>query len=435
MIRRIEGLNFRCLRDVSQLVGSFQMLVGPNASGKSTFLDCVGFVGDLLQTGPLQAITGSLKGRAPRAADPAHLCWMRKGHRFEIAVELDIPEKLQNKLKERKNKTTQRQREHKIARYEVAIETGEHGRQVSIVGENLWLTPGELKGQAKQERTLFPMPRGPRTWIVRPPNKQAPGWRKVVSKNPDSGNDYFQAETTNWNNPFRLGPGKSALANLPEDEERFPVAVWVKRLLMEGIARVELDAQAMRRASPPGAGEQFVPDGSNLPWVVEHLRVQHPDRFDDWVAHLRTGLPDLRNVVTVEREDDRSRYLVLEYENDLKAPSWVISDGTLRMMALTLLAYLPAAETIYLIEEPENGIHPKALETVFQSLSSVYDGQVLCASHSPVVLGLTEAKQLLCFAKGEDGATDIVRGDEHPRLSDWKGSLDLGVLLAAGVLG
>ena len=431
MIGRIEGLNFRCLRDVSQLIGSFQMLVGPNASGKSTFLDCVGFVGDLLQAGPLQAITGSLKGRAPRAADPAHLCWMRQGRRFEIAVELDIPQKLQTTLKERKNKS-----EHKIARYEVAIDTGEEGGQVSIVGENLWLTPGDLNSQAKQERMLFPMPKPQRECIVRAPNKRTPdGWRKVVSKNPDSGNDYFQAETTGWNNPFRLGPGKSALANLPEDEERFPVAVWAKRLLMEGVARVELDAQAMRRASPPGAGEQFVPDGSNLPWVVEGLREKHPDRFADWVEHLRTGLPDLTNVEAVERKDDRHRYLVLVYKNGLKAPSWAISDGTLRMMALTLLAYLPTAETIYLIEEPENGIHPKALETVFQSLSSVYDGQVLCASHSPVALGLTEAKQLICFAKDEDGATDIVRGDEHPRLSDWKGALDLGVLFAAGVLG
>ena len=75
------------------------------------------------------------------------------------------------------------------------------------------------------------------------------------------------------------------------------------------------------------------------------------------------------------------------------------------------------------------------METVFQSLSGVYEGQVLCASHSPVVLGLAAPSQLLCFAKDDAGATDIVVGSEHPRLRDWQGQLDLGVLFAAGVLG
>ena len=88
-----------------------------------------------------------------------------------------------------------------------------------------------------------------------------------------------------------------------------------------------------------------------------------------------------------------------------------------------------------MIEEPENGIHPRAVETMFQSLSSVYDAQILMATHSPVILSKAEARQVLCFAKTPEGATDIVRGDLHPLLQDWKGETNLGVLFAAGVLG
>ena len=102
---------------------------------------------------------------------------------------------------------------------------------------------------------------------------------------------------------------------------------------------------------------------------------------------------------------------------------------------MTLPAYLPDFQGIYLIEEPENGIHPKAVETVFQSLSSVYDAQILLASHSPVILSIAEPEQVLCFAKTEAGATDIVLGSEHPQLRDWKGETNLGTLFAAGVLG
>ncbi len=150
---------------------------------------------------------------------------------------------------------------------------------------------------------------------------------------------------------------------------------------------------------------------------------------------MRTALPDLENIRTVERPDDRHRYLVLEYAGGLSVPSWMASDGTLRLMALTILAYLPGFSGIYLIEEPENGIHPRAVDTLFQSLSSVYEAQILVATHSPVVLSLVEAEKVLCFAKTDEGAVDIVKGDEHPALRDWRGETNLGVLFAGGVLG
>jgi predicted ATPase len=127
--------------------------------------------------------------------------------------------------------------------------------------------------------------------------------------------------------------------------------------------------------------------------------------------------------------------LILRYREGLDIPSWVASDGTLRLLALTLPAYLPEFKGIYLIEEPENGIHPRAVETVFHSLSSVYDAQMLLATHSPVILSIAEADQVLCFAKTPRGATDIVLGSEHPALKEWRGETNLGVLFAAGVLG
>jgi predicted ATPase len=145
-------------------------------------------------------------------------------------------------------------------------------------------------------------------------------------------------------------------------------------------------------------------------------------------------LPDLEAIRTVERPDDKHRHLMLRYRGGIEVPSWVVSDGTLRLLALTLPAYLRLSG-IYLIEEPENGIHPRAVETMYQSLSSVYDAQILLASHSPVILSLVEPRQLLCFAKDRDGATDIVRGSEHPMLKEWRGETDLSVLFASGVLG
>lgn len=125
---------------------------------------------------------------------------------------------------------------------------------------------------------------------------------------------------------------------------------------------------------------------------------------------------------------------MVDYENGISVPSWMLSDGTLRLLALTILAYLPDFNGVYLVEEPENGVHPAALQAIYDSLSSVYGGQVLITSHSPVLLGLAKPEQLLCFSKTPTGV-DIIRGSEHQALRDWQGEVSLGVLAASGILG
>ncbi len=357
-----------------------------------------------------------------RAPDVRDLCWMRESDVFELAVEASIPESLQH----RRNGHFAR------VRYEVQVGTHPGSGETGLLEEHLWLKPEAVSEGATGVQKSFPESRYSDP-IIR--KKGPAGWRHVLQKKAESGNDYFRSETSGWNNLFRLGPRRSALANLPEDEERFPVSIWFRRLLLDGVQQITLNSAALRRPSPPGSPRRFVPDGSNLPWVVRDLEEHAPDRLQSWVDHVRTALPDLNAIRTVERPEDRHRYLVLDYATGLHAPSWLVSDGTLRLLALTVLAYIPRLEGIYLIEEPENGIHPTAVETVLQSLSSVYGAQVLLATHSPVILGLTDLKHVLCFARTREGETDIVRGDEHPRLREWRGETDLATLFASGVLG
>ncbi|HQL70960.1 MAG TPA: ATP-binding protein, partial [Bacteroidales bacterium] len=221
--------------------------------------------------------------------------------------------------------------------------------------------------------------------------------------------------------------------NLPADDSKFPAAMWLRDFLLDGVQSFILDSQKIKYASPPGQSKKFKPDGSNLPWVINDL-AKDEQQFNKWIKHIKTALPDIQNIETIEREDDKHRYLKIIYQNNIKIPSWLVSDGTLRLLALTLPAYLPNFTGVYLIEEPENGIHPKAVETIYQSLSSVYNAQIMLASHSPIVLSLVRKNQVLCFAKTIEGITDIVNGDEHPALMDWKGETNLSVLYASGVL-
>lgn len=434
MITLVEALGYRCLHYIRQPLGSFHVLVGPNASGKTTFLDVIAFLGRLVSDGPDAAIE-------ERTSNFYDLVWGREGTRFELAIEAAIPEDLRSLLS---------RGEFDTVRYEMAIgidtETQELGLQAETVLlkvggarlawdlEEVFLEPSE---DSWVPSTILTSKGGKASRMVIA--KAAKASRAVINK-VKGGNDNFYSETygetgKTWVPAFKLGPRRSALGNIPADESRFPVSTWFRDLLTAGVQQLVLNSFLIRKASPPGQGPGLRPDGSNLPWVVADLQQRSPERLQRWITHLKTAFPDLEDIKTIERPEDRHRYLVLRYDGGLEVPSWMVSDGTLRMLALTLPAYLDDFKGIYLVEEPENGIHPRAIETMTQSLSSVYNAQVLMATHSPVILSTVEAEQVLCFSKTPEGATDIVRGSEHPALQNWKHETTLGTLFAAGVLG
>src|SRR5687768_9451310 len=93
MITRLQVARFRCLRYVDQNLGRLNVLVGPNASGKTTFLDALEFLGDCVQHGPQRAIQ-------LRTNNPYDLLYCCRGDSFEIGIELQVPKKQQAALTE-----------------------------------------------------------------------------------------------------------------------------------------------------------------------------------------------------------------------------------------------------------------------------------------------------------------------------------------------
>ena len=417
MISLVEAASYRCLRYVCQPLKPFHVLVGPNASGKTTFLDVIGFLRDVVSDGLDEAIAG-------RTPNPQDLLFQRRGDKLELAVEAQIPQKLRRATMNPNLDTV---------RYQVAIGFDDTQRQFEFKAETLMLKQAGAR-ETPQHR-LFPMPlRGPESILVSIRQRN----NKVIINKAPGGNDNFYNESKRpddaWAPSFKLGPRKSALGNLPADARSFPVATWFREHLDAGVQRFMLNSRTIRRPSPPTKVAGFLPDGSNLPWVIARMRERTPERHDDWIAHLRTALPDLEDIETVEREEDRHRYMIYHYANGLRVPSWLASDGTLRLTVLTLPAtdglrgHLPDRRTRE--RDP-----PRRLAAVYDSLSSVYEAQVLLATHSTVVLNAAGADDVLCFAKDGEGATDIILGSDHPKLREWQGQAPLGTLLASGVLG
>ena len=417
MFTRIQANGYKSLLSVDQRLSPFCALVGPNASGKTSFLDCIGVLSDVMKCGDMQ---NAMRMRSDNFQD---LTWCGKGRAFKLAVEASIPREVAQKIAD------ERFRDESNVRYE--IEIGEDANGVlGINAETLWLTTWFEKND--RQLSFFPELQK---------EEVSPFWksrkdRKILVRKTATERDRYDPEGKPTYKPvFKLGRQKSALAHLPAEWDAFPVSTWFKDWLATGVQQLVLNSQRIRMPCPYTSNIKFMPDGSNLPWVVHELREKDDEKFQQWLEHIQTALPDVRDISTVIRQEDRHCYLCVHYLNGAVVPSWLVSDGTLRLLALTVPAYLRGFDGVYLVEEPENGVHPNAVETVVQSLSSIYDGQVIMATHSPIVLNLVPTKDIICFAKDSQGATDVVAGDRHPRLQQWKrGNPDIGTLFASGVL-
>jgi energy-coupling factor transporter ATP-binding protein EcfA2 len=269
MIRRLQVLHYRALKYIDVRLSNFHILVGPNASGKSTFLDAINLIGDVLNESPHAAIED-------RSSGFDELLWMGQGNKFEIAVELEIPKDVKERSKDKG---------FSLVRYEISLQL-DNKKGVIISGENLWLIKEALASSSyssRDGRALFPIELEEPTYIIFPTSKRSPsGWRKVISKSVQ-GKDYFKSETTDWNITYKFGPLKSSLARIPEDEERFPISLWAKNVLMEGIQFLQLNSSVMRWSCRPDLPMTFQADGSNLPKVVQHLKKEHPV-FYGWLS-------------------------------------------------------------------------------------------------------------------------------------------------------
>lgn len=353
MIVQLEAYNYRCLRAVRQPLGRFHVLIGRNASGKSTFLDVLGFLQDILAGGVDLAVYGAeldVDWFVPRTQkDFRDLLHKGEGNSFTFALVAQLPASV---------------REHpQLSRYDrcrYQLRVGcDEGDELTVLNEQLWLVaegaPNGGKGMEAQQSFLKPDAEELQQvlWNLEEPES----WRRVLLRR-EGKRAYFWSETSGWNFPQPISPTRLALDFM--DEERFPGGSWFKQHLAGGIRRLQLNPRKMREPCPAIVSDEFQLDGSNLPKVVAQLKGHNtPKRFQRWLEHVQQELREVQDIEVRRREEDNALYLVLRYAGGYEVKQWGISEGSLRYLALTLLTYLPEeSEPVWLIEEPENGIHP-----------------------------------------------------------------------------
>jgi len=453
MITRLEATRYRCFERLAIDLTDFQVIVGANGAGKSTLLDLPGLVGELLRSDNIASVFVLKRGNRPaRASSLRDLVFAGRGDDFALMLEAKLPDAVceqwvdsllvRSKSKrdaEALRNTPARWPTH--IRYELRFEVFNE-RELNVKNEYLFVFPqqtgpdravGGLLGETKGAQADW-------HFILR---REYGGPAAFTTES-----DPLQG-TAAREEQVRIKPNLLAMSAVKYKPDLYPAASWLYTLLTEAVVFLDPDWEQLRAASPPGQEKVVIPSALNLPWLALDLKLAGlPDGataaeraayrsqdYSDWVDHVRTALHPVADIDIKEREEDHHAYFSVRYVSGYSVTSSGLSDGTLRILTLTLLPYLHNPPKLLVTEEPENGIHPSAIEAILQSLSSLYDSQVWASSHSPVVLASCSRSQLLCARQTPSGGVTVVAGHEHPRLKDWQGGIDLGSLFAAGILG
>ena len=177
-------------------------------------------------------------------------------------------------------------------------------------------------------------------------------------------------------------------------------------------------------------------DGANIGQYLESLRTTSIDAFNGLVEALQCVLPYASDLQPVEVAGAVEKLMYLEMtEKDFKIPSWLLSTGTLRVVALLACLRHPTPPPLLIVEELENGLDPRTLNLVVEEIrTAITSGttQVICTTHSPYLLDLLDLSHIVVVER-ENGQT-VFRRPDAKELAVWAESFSPGRLYTMGRL-
>jgi predicted ATPase len=374
----LEGFrvhNYRALRDVtlgktlSYQKGSaltpLTVVIGKNGAGKSTLFDAFGFVADCLNLDVEAACEAKPRGSFERLRslgcnDPI---------RFEVYY-----------------------RETKVERpitYELEINLDQQGRP--------FVQSEILRQRRKGQKQGRPYP------FLKLHHGQGDVW--AGEEGSDSENSEGQEDTAKipveMTDPRQLGV--ATLGTLKEHPR-------IKRFrdFLKGWYLSYFHPDAARELTVSGAQKHLSIHGDNIGNVVQYLEREHKERFEKILERIATKIPGIKKIKTLVTED--KRVLLRFNDGAFHDPFYAqqMSDGTLKIFAYLLLLEDPDPPPFLCIEEPENGLYHKLLDSLAREFRLHATGkknasQIFVTTHQPYFVNALTPEEVWVLAKGSDG--------------------------------
>lgn len=397
MLTRLEIDGFKTFDNLVINLTPFTAIVGSNAAGKSNLFDVVQLLSNLAIRDVAEAVK-DMRG------EPLELFRQTSGGRSrqirlaaEVLVDPIVRDPWGSEVK----------LSHTRMRYEVTLERRE-------------TRPGIERIQVAHE-------------AVRPILRKDDAWAKSLAPSEAFRSRYLRyARTKPWltteerpegltfdihqdGRQGRNRPASAADATVlySVTNAEFP-HLFALREEMRHWRLLQLDPALLRKPVPATAADVLNADGSNLAAVLAQLKAEtaSPARpngvLNDIAAELNNLIPGVTRLDAELHDASREYRIELTMRDGLPFTSRVISDGTLRVLALLTLLHDPRHRGLICFEEPENGVHPARVKLLVQRLRDMVTNpggfeeddetaplsQLLLNSHSPVVLSALLDKEL-----------------------------------------
>jgi predicted ATPase len=404
---KIEGFqvkNFRVLKNVTlgklwdlqqpHPLTPLTAVIGKNGVGKSALFDAFGFLADCMKNGVEEACDARGRGgferiRSQNSNEPIEFAvyYRESGNARPITYELSIDLDKSGRPYVKKERLRQRRKGQK------------HGWPFSFLILNqgkgvVW--KGELEGkqvdESKSDADLF----------------------EIIEnlKTQEHTEESAQTEVVELEDTRKLG-----IATLGALKQHPRISAF--RRFIEGWYLSYFTPDAARSLPLAGPQKHLNRHGDNLGNVVQFMEREHKDRFKRILGSIAQKIPGIDRIDTEKTPDGR---LLLRFnDKGFEDPFYAqqMSDGTLKVFAYLLLLEDPTPPPFICIEEPENGLYHKLLETLaeeFRQHAAAKKGgsQVIITTHQPYLVDALEPEEVWVLEKGEDGFSTIRRASDEP---------------------
>ena len=398
MLTRIHIQGYKSLKNVEVKLSELSVLFGPNASGKSNFLDCLQLLSKLATSRTIkEAFEPPYRGKPLESFTFGEqgIKGALEKERLSFSIEVDV--RLSNAVVEAVNRQIKEMRRSSSQE----SESGEEAKTASAVRER------NLRYRIEVEML-------PKSGILRVADeylaaltdKGEPTGRRRPFLSREGNRLHLRLEGQAHPSYYERYLDHSILS-LPHYPPHYPHLVAMRKELENWLFFYFEPRERMRAANPVKEVRHIGLMGEELASFLNTLKALDERQFRAVEKALHTIMPNVQGI-GVEVSNLGEVELTLK-ENGIPVPARILSEGTLRILGLLSLAGAREQPSLIGFEEPENGIHPRRIQLVAELLktrASSGETQYIVTTHSPLLPDLVSDESLF-VCKRVDGETRI----------------------------
>jgi predicted ATPase len=191
----------------------------------------------------------------------------------------------------------------------------------------------------------------------------------------------------------------------------FPIPSWT-RILLSMLAfypGFDVSRNSAVRTKPSEIRPTTVlsGDGENLGTVLHEIltRAQYREAAAEIQEFLRAAYPSFDGIYAETSYETPPKVLLRIREREMRRnlETWELSDGMLRFLCLGAALLNPAPPAFMAVDEPEVGLHPRLLPIVADMIKTASERtQVLVTTHSPDLLSCFDLDDVAVMARDEN---------------------------------